>query len=168
MHRRPSTFNHCLRKCLTARSLCACMCTHMPVYMYLRRPEINLGCHSAGTIVLVRVFSLAVMRQHDQNQAGEESGFLAYTCTLQSITEGSQDWNSNMAGPWNLEVGAATEAMEGCSLLACSSQLCSACFPLELRTIAQGAPCPMSWAFPHRSLLKKMPYGQILWGYFLN
>jgi hypothetical protein len=49
-----------------------------------------------------------------KKQVWEERVYLAYVSALLFITERSQDWNS--AGQ---EAGADTEAMEGCSLLAC-------------------------------------------------
>ena len=58
----------------------------------------------------------------------------------------------------SLETGADVEAMEGYCLLACS-----ACFLIEPRTTSLGmAPPTMGWALPHQSLIKKMPYSQIV------
>jgi hypothetical protein len=48
-----------------------------------------------------------------KKQVGEKRVYSAYTSTLLFITKGRQDWNSSQ------EAGTGTEAMEGCSLLAC-------------------------------------------------
>jgi len=78
------------------------------------------------------------------------------------IIEGSKNRNSKQGRiP---EAGADVEAMEKCCLLACS-----VCFHIEPRTTSSGTtPSTMGWALPHQSLMKKMPYGWILWKHFLN
>jgi hypothetical protein len=53
--------------------------------------------------VLVRV-TIAMMKHHDQKQLGEEKVYLAYTSTLLSIIEGSQDRNSNRPRTWSQEL----------------------------------------------------------------
>ena len=68
--------------------------------------------------------TVAMMRHHDQKQAGEESVYLTYTSTSQFITGGSQGRNSGRI----LEAGAGAEAMEGCCLLACSPGLAQPAF----------------------------------------
>ena len=81
--------------------------------------------------------------------------------TSQSIIKGRQGRNSNREGSWRQEL---TEAMEESCLLACSF-----CFLIELRAMSPGtAPPMMCWALIHQSLIKKMPYNQILWRHFLN
>lgn len=41
------------------------------------------------------------MKHQDQKEVGEEMVYLAYTSTLLSIIEGSQDRSSGMVGTWN-------------------------------------------------------------------
>jgi hypothetical protein len=60
------------------------------------------------------------------------------------------------------KAGADAEAMEGCSLLACS-----ACSLIEPRLSAQRWSHPQG-AFPSWSLIEKMPYSWISWRHFLN
>jgi hypothetical protein len=57
-----------------------------------------------------------------KKQVGEERVYSAYTSILLFITKGSQDWNSGRSE-------SHAEAMEGCSLLACS-----ACSLIEPKT----------------------------------
>jgi hypothetical protein len=49
-----------------------------------------------------------------KKQVGEERVYSAYTSMLLFIIKGSQDWNSG-----GQKAGADSEAMKGCSLLAC-------------------------------------------------
>ena len=85
----------------------------------------------------------------------------------QSITEGSQDRNSNRCS--NLEVGADAEATEEGYLLACSLWLAqSVClqnpeWPVQARHHPQ-------WAAPRQSVIEKilyrLAYSLILWRHF--
>jgi hypothetical protein len=43
---------------------------------------------------------IAVVKHHDQKQVGEERVYSAYSSTLSSIIEGSQDRNSSRARTW--------------------------------------------------------------------
>jgi hypothetical protein len=49
------------------------------------------------SVFLVRV-SIPLQNIMTKKQLGEESVYLAYTCTLLFITKGSQDRNSNRSG----------------------------------------------------------------------
>ena len=62
--------------------------------------------------------AIAVVKQYGQMQVGEARVYLAYVPISLSITEGSQDRNSNQGRI--LGTGADAKAMEGCCLLACS------------------------------------------------
>ena len=73
--------------------------------------------------------TIAVMKQHDLKQVGEEDVNLADASTSMkemSINEGSRDRNSNRAGTWR---PAIQRPLRGCCLLSCS-----ACFLIEPRT----------------------------------
>ena len=68
-----------------------------------RNEEGHQGVVLQLRLVLVRV-SIAVMKQHDQKQVGEERVYLVYVFMALSVMEGSQDRNSNMAGTWRQEL----------------------------------------------------------------
>ena len=95
---------------------------------------------ASGTAwVLVRVSS-AMLKPHDQTQAGEERVCLAYTSTCgPSLKKSGQELKQG----WNLEAGADAEAMAGCCLLACSD-----CFLIEPRTTSLGMAPLTQWAGP--------------------
>jgi hypothetical protein len=58
--------------------------------------------------------SVAVIKHSGQKKLGKERLYLAYTFSVQSIAEGSQENNSGR----NLEAGSEAEAMEECCFLA--------------------------------------------------
>jgi hypothetical protein len=92
-----------------------------------------------------------------KKQAEEERVYLAYTSILLFITKGVR--TGTQVGQ---EAGADAEAMEGCSLLACSAySLIEPTLPAQRWSHPQGA-------FPPRSLVEKMPYSWISWRHFLN
>lgn len=113
-------------------------------------------------VVLVRV-SIAMMKHHDQKQIGEEMVYLAYTSTPQFITKGSQSRNSHREGTWSQELLQKPWRVLLTDLL---PMACSACFLMEPRITSPGmAPTTMSWALPHQSPVKKLPYSLLLWGH---
>ena len=59
--------------------------------------------------------TLAMMKHHDQKQAGEERVYSAYTFLSPFIIEEGRDRN--------MEAGTDAEAVQGCCLSACSSWL---------------------------------------------
>ena len=69
-------------------------------------------------LVLVRV-TIAMMKHHDQNQLGQERGYLAYTLTSLFITKEGNTGTKTRHGPGD-HARADAEAMKGCYLLACS------------------------------------------------
>jgi hypothetical protein len=95
-----------------------------------------------------------MMKHQGQKQVGEEKVYLAYTCTLQPIIEGT---GQELKQSRNLEAGVDAEAMEGCCLLACLLLIaCSLCFLIELRTTNPGVTLPpMGWALLPHQLLRK-------------
>jgi hypothetical protein len=90
-------------------------------------------------------------------QVGEERVYSAYTSILLFITKEVR--TGTQAGQ---EAGADAEAMEGCSLLACS-----ACSLIEPKTTSQRWSHPQG-ALPPWSVIEKMPYIWISWRHFLN
>jgi hypothetical protein len=112
--------------------------------------KIDLG------FVLVRV-SIPAQTSWPSSKLGRK-GFirltLSYCCSSpKEVRTGTQ------AGQ---KAGADAEAMEGCSLLACS-----ACSPIKPRVPAQRR-YHLQGAFPPSSLIEKMPYSWISWRHFLN
>jgi hypothetical protein len=104
--------------------------------------------------VLVRV-SIPAQTSWPRSKSGRK-GFIQLTLphccpSLKEVRTGTQ------AGQ---EAGADAEAMEGCSLLACS-----ACSFIEPKTTSPENP---QRAFPPWSLIEKMPYSWISWRHFLN
>ena len=68
----------------------------------------------------------------------------------------------------NLEYRAVAKTVEDAAyyLFSMASWVC---FLIETKTTSpEMAPPTMSWALPHQSLIKIMPYSQILWKHFLN
>lgn len=60
----------------------------------------------------------------------------------------------------NLEAETKVEAVEeDCSLGGLPLLAFSVCFPIQSRTTClETVPPPLSWAFPHQLLIKKMPH----------
>jgi hypothetical protein len=115
----------------------------------------NLHGTAVNPAALVGV-SIAVMKHHDQKQAGEKRVHLAYTSILLFIIKGSQDRNSNQAETWKQEL-MQRPWRDGAYWLA--PMACSAFFLIESRTTCPGiAPPTMGWALPNQSPIKKMPY----------
>ena len=97
-----------------------------------------------------------MMKCHSQKQDGEDRVYSAFISTSQSTMKGSQDRNSNRAGPWRQELmqrpwrGAAYWLFLGA---------CSVCFLIENRTTSPGMTLTtMGRTPPYQSLIKKMPY----------
>jgi hypothetical protein len=88
-----------------------------------------------------------------KKQVGEERVYSAYTSTLLFITKEVRTGTQA-----DQEAGADAEAMEACSLLACS-----ACSLIEPRLPAQRWSHPQG-AFPPWSLIEEMPYSWISGG----
>ena len=92
-----------------------------------------------------------------KKQVGEERVYLAHTSILQLTTEGRQD--RNRADTWRQELmqrpwrGAPHDLL---SLLSYRIQDHS----------PRIAPPTMGRAIPHQSLIKKIPYSQIIWRHF--
>jgi hypothetical protein len=85
-----------------------------------------------------------------KRQVGEERVYSDHTSTLLFMTEGSQDRNSNRAGPWRWKLVQRPWRDVATDLL---RMACSVCSLIELRTTI-----PMGWAIHHQSIIKKMPY----------
>ena len=114
-----------------------CLCVHLCV------------CLSQGFYSCTNIMT--------KKQVGEERVYSAYTSILLFITKEVR--TGTLAGQ---KAGADAEAMEGCSLLACSA------FSLiEPKTTSQRWSHPPG-AFPPWSLIEKMPCSSISWMHFLN
>jgi hypothetical protein len=68
-----------------------------------RKERESLPALGGEVRIYLRV-SIAAMKQHEKNQAGEERVHLASTASLLFITKGSQDRNSRKAGTWRQEL----------------------------------------------------------------
>jgi hypothetical protein len=119
------------------------------ILKYLKTCLIFKCCHSQGFYSFTNIMT--------KKQVGEERVYSAYTSILLFITKEVR--TGTQAGQ---KAGADAEAMEGCSLLACS-----ACSLIEPRLPAQRWSHPQG-AFPPWSLIEKMPYSWISWRHFLN
>ena len=62
------------------------------------------------SVVIVGI-SITLMEHHDKNYLGEETVYLAYTSTSQSIIKGNHDMTQTAQDPRGR---ADTDAMEGC------------------------------------------------------
>jgi hypothetical protein len=98
-----------------------------------------------------------------KKHVGEERAYSAYNSILLFITKKIRTGTQT-----GQEAGADSEAMEGCSLLACLLSLASsACSLIEPRLPAQRW-SHLQGAYPTSSLIEKMPYTWISWRHFLN
>jgi hypothetical protein len=111
--------------------------------------------------VLVRV-SIPAQTSWPRSKLGRKRVYSAYTSILLFITKGSQDWNWSMSG--NRSWCRSHGGMFFTGLLPLA---CSACSLIEPRLPAQRWSHPQG-AFPHWSLIEKMPYSWISWRHFLN
>jgi len=117
-------------------------------------PASFLNPHLLACFTMLLWVTITVMKHHDQKQIGEERVCLVYTSILPSITEGSQDRNPNKAGTWRQELRQRPWRVLLTGLL---SMACWIWCLIESKTTSPGMePSTISWALPHRSLIKKM------------
>ena len=111
--------------------------------------------------------TIAVMKHHDQKQAGEERVYfhLAYTIiSLEEVGTGTQ----NRAGTWRQDLIQRPWRGAAYWLALPLHPACSDCYLIELRTTSPGMiPPKMGLAFPHQSLIKTILYefacSPVLW-----
>ena len=85
------------------------------------------------------VFSIAVMKNHDQKQLGEERVYSASASPALFITKGHQGRSSHRSGTWRQEL---CKGHGGVLLTALLPMACSASFLIELRTTSPGVAPP--------------------------
>jgi hypothetical protein len=106
-----------------------------------------------------------VIKHHEQKASwgGKDVFVLYFPIVVHHWRKSGQELKQGR----NLKAGAAAEAIglfTGLFLLAYSAY-----FLIEPRITCPGMAIPtMKWTLPHLSLIKKMPYRQILWRYPLN
>lgn len=120
-------------------------------------------------VTSLSMLAVAVIKQHNHKQLGEEKVSFAYTSTSHSIIKGRQNTGIGQQ-PGGRDWSRSHGGMLLSTLLLVT---CSACMQPNIICLGM-APCRVGWAFPHQSLnvIKKMSHmlalKPIWWGHFLN